>query len=1035
MSMPPRKPQPHPVSEIVEALLVRATQSKPPRLATPHHSPQVIDLSAASDDDLTIVHESRSGLRPQPQPAPPAQQVDVDDDDDIIVVSEDIVALPSTAAASAHHLENIVYPSVADRDPQPPQVEVINIDEDTDDDADLEAMGAMLVADLPAAHASQEVQAVDDLCFSDPVVEQCPTLGDPGDEVVECVAPARRPRLVSSCDACQMRIGNQQGGGGTVRISRCKHVLCARCAVKAVWDSRGGVKSLPVCVVSRCRAPLADGEIEDALSGAIVDEMVASGLEKFHEWRREGIMENAVVDFPGFSAEFTATTGKGDGLGGIERLLEDDLRTACEPLWMWNDEAGEEKGLWMCAACGELEQRRDRDSCRVGDTNAAVAEDAHAEDIVDEVEEVGFAGIVGMPPSPKYPHCAYARALGLYENIGGLGKVWKDEKEADKNKENQRNSGKGASAQSADEEASGRPVRRSSRKRYLSASTVRSQKRRKTSRKTGFAKGTGYAGTSGSEWKGTSEKLLEESQTLDEEATFWLIRIRCFLLREGSGQLSSWPIFMRPLLRHCRLPAHLAKILINESIMDVLGRIPVFYAALRVVHAVTELPSLRILVTETSDGDNGRSIAELVESLSRQAAVLSTGAGPEGLPESTAFLVKQIRKCIRGINRHNLLQVARNRNTVSCPVDVDEEDGKGKSQEDASVGNSPPVPSKDGEGEDSGAGSSISFEPDKVAYIENMRAHQFEAISGLAQSSVFYREALKADKQAVAQGKRQRRIASEVASLCSSLPLSWSSTILLRVDEDRYDFLRACIFGPEGTPYDSGAFIFDIYLPPGYPYVPPKFQLLTTGSGRVRFNPNLYSNGKVCLSLLGTWSGPSWTSASTILQVLVSIQSLILVPDPYFNEPGFERAIGTELGKRSSLQYNQRVQVDCAHYAIRANIRSPMPDLRAGILAHFRLKRRYLTRKLRGWFGTTDNSGKGVGNVEGGGNGVGSANGGAVVSADPMGQGIAGTGMLLGTGPGAATMSGYGPGRNFRAPQLSAMTLELIETELNEIAN
>lgn len=32
--------------------------------------------------------------------------------------------------------------------------------------------------------------------------------------------------------------------------------------------------------------------------------------------------------------------------------------------------------------------------------------------------------------------------------------------------------------------------------------------------------------------------------------------------------------------------------------------------------------------------------------------------------------------------------------------------------------------------------------------------------------------------------------------------------------------------------------------------------LATTGGGKVRFNPNLYNNGKVCLSLLGTWSGP-----------------------------------------------------------------------------------------------------------------------------------------------------------------------------------
>lgn len=64
-------------------------------------------------------------------------------------------------------------------------------------------------------------------------------------------------------------------------------------------------------------------------------------------------------------------------------------------------------------------------------------------------------------------------------------------------------------------------------------------------------------------------------------------------------------------------------------------------------------------------------------------------------------------------------------------------------------------------------------------------------------------------------------------------------------------------------------------------------QLRTTGGGRVRFNPNLYACGKVCLSLLGTWQagqGESWSAdASTTFQVLISIQSLILVDEPYFN--------------------------------------------------------------------------------------------------------------------------------------------------------
>ena len=69
-----------------------------------------------------------------------------------------------------------------------------------------------------------------------------------------------------------------------------------------------------------------------------------------------------------------------------------------------------------------------------------------------------------------------------------------------------------------------------------------------------------------------------------------------------------------------------------------------------------------------------------------------------------------------------------------------------------------------------------------------------------------------------------------------------------------------------------------------------------------------FSCGKVCLSLLGTWEGQQgerWNeTTSTVLQVLVSIQSLILVPEPYFNEPGYEQEIGTDAGKKHSFEYN-----------------------------------------------------------------------------------------------------------------------------------
>jgi hypothetical protein len=74
---------------------------------------------------------------------------------------------------------------------------------------------------------------------------------------------------------------------------------------------------------------------------------------------------------------------------------------------------------------------------------------------------------------------------------------------------------------------------------------------------------------------------------------------------------------------------------------------------------------------------------------------------------------------------------------------------------------------------------------------------------------------------------------------------------------------------------------------------------MTTGQGQFRFNPNLYANGKVCLSLLGTWSGGAkgeeWNAkTSTTLQVCVSIMGLIMVTHPFYNEPGYESGIGSK---------------------------------------------------------------------------------------------------------------------------------------------
>ncbi len=105
-----------------------------------------------------------------------------------------------------------------------------------------------------------------------------------------------------------------------------------------------------------------------------------------------------------------------------------------------------------------------------------------------------------------------------------------------------------------------------------------------------------------------------------------------------------------------------------------------------------------------------------------------------------------------------------------------------------------------------------------------------------------------------------------------------------KINEDNMCNLQFMVVGPEDTPYEYGYFVFDLNIPDNYPFVPPKVKYLST-NGYLRFHPFLYENGKVCLSLLNTWSGPQWTSVQTLHSILMSIQS-ILTNTALLDEPG-----------------------------------------------------------------------------------------------------------------------------------------------------
>lgn len=168
---------------------------------------------------------------------------------------------------------------------------------------------------------------------------------------------------------------------------------------------------------------------------------------------------------------------------------------------------------------------------------------------------------------------------------------------------------------------------------------------------------------------------------------------------------------------------------------------------------------------------------------------------------------------------------------------------------------------------------------------------------------------------------------------------TWDSSIAVRVDASRMDILRAVIIPNISTPYANAILVFDIFVPQEYPAVPPKVQYLTTGGGGVRVNPNLYNEGKVCLSLLGTWQGPGWDPAvSSLSQVLLSIQSYVLNNLPIQQEPGHEAHTTSDYGRLKCARHNADVRLAILRHGILDPLLTPPLGFEELAETHFRLK-------------------------------------------------------------------------------------------------
>ena len=209
------------------------------------------------------------------------------------------------------------------------------------------------------------------------------------------------------------------------------------------------------------------------------------------------------------------------------------------------------------------------------------------------------------------------------------------------------------------------------------------------------------------------------------------------------------------------------------------------------------------------------------------------------------------------------------------------------------------------------------------------------------------------DTKSLTSESKVLRLVGEFANLQNSLPIEFTNSIFVRVDKENMDYMKAIIFGSEGTPYSSGAFLFDIHFGSNYPNSPPSVAITSTGKGTVRFNPNLYNTGKVCLSLLGTWSGmngENWDpKISTIYQVLLSIQSIIMSDLVYFNEPGHEGQLGTSEGNKLNEGYANIVRYNNIRVCMIDMIDHPPKGFEDVIKIHFYLKKDKILKEVDSW--------------------------------------------------------------------------------------
>jgi len=151
-------------------------------------------------------------------------------------------------------------------------------------------------------------------------------------------------------------------------------------------------------------------------------------------------------------------------------------------------------------------------------------------------------------------------------------------------------------------------------------------------------------------------------------------------------------------------------------------------------------------------------------------------------------------------------------------------------------------------------------------------------------------------------------------------------------DEDNLYKGYALIIGPKDTPYENGFYLFEFNFPDTYPFNPPKVKFHTY-DGFTRFNPNLYINGNVCLSILNTWEGEKWSACQSIRSILLTLTT-ILNDKPLLNEPGIT-ILHKDFDSYNELLEYKNVEISILKYLEKTNLNYMFHIFHKNMVEHF----------------------------------------------------------------------------------------------------